>query len=352
MKSDTHWMPARITRLPRPDADGARVRDHARVGRRGRRTSRAPTCRCRCWSASRAQVGCRRAPTRWSASPTAAPGASRSSAWTTAAAARSRCGGWPPATGCWSASRRATSSSTSPRPATCWWPAASASRRWSSWRSGWARWPRAAACRAHALRRAQRRRAGLPAAAAGGAGRCEPQRPGPHRQRADRLRRRDRGAAAAAASSTPAARCRCSKPSSAPGRRPAAPPADLRFETFGSSGRLRGAGLRGAHPAPRPRDHVPADSTLARSARSRRRADAVGLPARRMRAVRDGRAGGRRRDRPPRRVPQRAREGSEARRICACVSRAVGTITIDSAWRPDSPMRLPKLCAMIAQTAC
>jgi vanillate O-demethylase ferredoxin subunit len=25
------------------------------------------------------------------------------------------------------------------------------------------------------------------------------------------------------------------------------------------------------------------------------------------------------------------------RRICACVSRAVGTITLDSAWRPDNP---------------
>ena len=24
-------------------------------------------------------------------------------------------------------------------------------------------------------------------------------------------------------------------------------------------------------------------------------------------------------------------------RICACVSRAVGTITLDSAWRPESP---------------
>jgi ferredoxin len=30
-------------------------------------------------------------------------------------------------------------------------------------------------------------------------------------------------------------------------------------------------------------------------------------------------------------------EKREGRRICACVSRAVGSITLDSAWRPDTP---------------
>jgi hypothetical protein len=30
-------------------------------------------------------------------------------------------------------------------------------------------------------------------------------------------------------------------------------------------------------------------------------------------------------------------EKAAGRRICACVSRAVGTITLDSAWRPDNP---------------
>ena len=30
-------------------------------------------------------------------------------------------------------------------------------------------------------------------------------------------------------------------------------------------------------------------------------------------------------------------EKQSGRRICACVSRVVGTITLDSAWRPDNP---------------
>ncbi|RYF70848.1 MAG: oxidoreductase, partial [Comamonadaceae bacterium] len=31
-----------------------------------------------------------------------------------------------------------------------------------------------------------------------------------------------------------------------------------------------------------------------------------------------------------------AHEKGASTRICACVSRAVGTLTIDCAWRPDS----------------
>jgi len=31
-----------------------------------------------------------------------------------------------------------------------------------------------------------------------------------------------------------------------------------------------------------------------------------------------------------------AHEKQQSQRICACVSRAVGTVTLDSAWRPDA----------------
>ena len=237
------------------------------------------------------------------------------------------------------------------RRATCWWPAASASRRWSAWRSAWrALAERSGVPRAHALRRPQRGRTGLPAACCSealGDAACRPRTRAARRSTSPPRSRRCRPAA----SSTPAARCRCSKRVKRAWAGAGRPPADLRFETFGSSGRLRDAGLRGAHSAPRPGDHGAGRQHAARSARGRRRADAVGLPARRMRPVRDGRARGRRRDRPPRRVPQRAREGGRASASApACRVRSARS----RSTRPGGPkVHEPcTLCAIIAQPSC
>ena len=138
------------------------------------------------------------------------------------------------------------------RRATCWWPAASASRRWCCMAQRLAALAQRGGVPVRMLygARSAEELAYLPAAA-GSARRCA--RPACRRTPAarHRLRRRDRGAAAPAASSTPAGRCRCSKRSSAPGRgRPAAGrPAlrDLRQQRPAAD-----AGLRGAHSAPRP----------------------------------------------------------------------------------------------------
>jgi ferredoxin-NADP reductase len=112
--------------------------------------------------------------------------------------------------------------------------------------------------------------------------------------------------------------------------------ADLRFETFGSSGRLAAQAFEVRIPRHGLAIAVPADSTLLEALEAAgvqtlwdcRRGE-CGLCALDVLAV-DGEID-------HRDVFLSEHEKAQGRRICACVSRAVGTITIDSAWRPDSP---------------
>lgn len=111
--------------------------------------------------------------------------------------------------------------------------------------------------------------------------------------------------------------------------------ADLRFETFGSSGRLAAQAFEVRIPRHGLSLTVPADGTLLETLEAAgvetlwdcRRGE-CGLCAVDVLAV-DGEID-------HRDVFLSAHEKEQGRRMCACVSRAVGTITIDSAWRPDS----------------
>ncbi|MBT2299769.1 oxidoreductase [Variovorax paradoxus] len=113
-------------------------------------------------------------------------------------------------------------------------------------------------------------------------------------------------------------------------------PADLRFETFGSSGRLAAQAFEVRIPRHDLAITVPADGTLLEALEAAgvqtlwdcRRGE-CGLCAMDVLAV-EGEID-------HRDVFLSEHEKTEGRRICACVSRAVGRITIDSAWRPDSP---------------
>lgn len=113
------------------------------------------------------------------------------------------------------------------------------------------------------------------------------------------------------------------------------PAADLRFETFGSSGRLPAQAFEVRIPRHDLRITVPADGSLLEALDAAgvqtlwdcRRGE-CGLCAMDVLAI-EGEID-------HRDVFLSEHEKREGRRICACVSRAVGTITIDSAWRPDS----------------
>jgi ferredoxin-NADP reductase len=113
------------------------------------------------------------------------------------------------------------------------------------------------------------------------------------------------------------------------------PPADLRFETFGSSGRLPAQAFEVRIPRHALSIQVPADSSLLEALEAAgvqtlwdcRRGE-CGLCAMDVLAV-DGEID-------HRDVFLSEQEKREGRRICACVSRAVGSITLDSSWRPDS----------------
>ncbi|VTU34283.1 Phenoxybenzoate dioxygenase subunit beta [Variovorax sp. PBL-H6] len=113
-------------------------------------------------------------------------------------------------------------------------------------------------------------------------------------------------------------------------------PADLRFETFGSSGRLPVQAFEVRIPRHDLRIQVPAESSLLEALEAAgvqtlwdcRRGE-CGLCAMDVLAV-DGEID-------HRDVFLSEKEKREGRRICACVSRAVGSITLDSAWRPDAP---------------
>ncbi|WP_076999065.1 PDR/VanB family oxidoreductase [Variovorax sp. KK3] len=114
------------------------------------------------------------------------------------------------------------------------------------------------------------------------------------------------------------------------------PAADLRFETFGSSGRLPAQAFEVRIPRHDLCITVPADGSLLEALEAAgvqalwdcRRGE-CGLCAMDVLAV-DGEID-------HRDVFLAEHEKREGRRICACVSRAVGTLTIDSAWRPDAP---------------
>jgi ferredoxin-NADP reductase len=114
------------------------------------------------------------------------------------------------------------------------------------------------------------------------------------------------------------------------------PPADLRFETFGSSGRLPAQTFEVRIPRHGLSIQVPAESSLLEALEAAgvqtlwdcRRGE-CGLCAMDVLAV-DGEID-------HRDVFLSEQEKREGRRICACVSRAVGSITLDSAWRPDTP---------------
>ncbi|MDM0023043.1 PDR/VanB family oxidoreductase [Variovorax saccharolyticus] len=114
------------------------------------------------------------------------------------------------------------------------------------------------------------------------------------------------------------------------------PQADLRFETFGSSGRLPTQAFEVRIPRHDLAITVAAGSTLLEALEGAgiqtlwdcRRGE-CGLCAMDVLAL-DGEID-------HRDVFLSEHEKQEGRRICACVSRAVGSITLDSAWRPDNP---------------
>ncbi len=112
------------------------------------------------------------------------------------------------------------------------------------------------------------------------------------------------------------------------------PLADLRFETFGSSGRLAAQPFEVRIPRHNLAITVPTDSTLLEALEAAgvetlwdcRRGE-CGLCAMDVLAV-EGEID-------HRDVFLSAHEKAQGQRICACVSRAAGTLTLDSAWRPE-----------------
>ena len=112
--------------------------------------------------------------------------------------------------------------------------------------------------------------------------------------------------------------------------------ADLRFETFGSSGRLAAQAFEVRIPRHDLAITVPAGGTLLEALEGAgvqtlwdcRRGE-CGLCAMDVLAI-DGEID-------HRDVFLSEHEKQSGHKICACVSRAVGTITLDSAWRPESP---------------
>ncbi len=112
------------------------------------------------------------------------------------------------------------------------------------------------------------------------------------------------------------------------------PPAGLRYETFGSSGRFAPQAFRVQLPRHKLDITVPADCSLLEALNqagvqtiSDCKRGECGLCAMDVLAV-DGEID-------HRDVFLSDHEKDEGRRICACVSRVVGGITLDSAWRPD-----------------
>lgn len=113
------------------------------------------------------------------------------------------------------------------------------------------------------------------------------------------------------------------------------PAADLRYETFGSSGRLAPQPFRVRIPRHALDITVPANCSLLDAleqagvqALSDCKRGECGLCAMDVLAV-EGEVD-------HRDVYLSEHEKQESKRICACVSRVIGSITLDSAWRPES----------------
>jgi vanillate O-demethylase ferredoxin subunit len=113
------------------------------------------------------------------------------------------------------------------------------------------------------------------------------------------------------------------------------PPSDLRFETFGSSGRLPTQAFRLTVPRHGIDIEVPPGSTLLEAL------EGAGVPT--IADCRRGECGlcvmdvvSVQGEIDHRDVFLSAHEKAGCKRICVCVSRAVGNITLDSAWRPDA----------------
>lgn len=111
---------------------------------------------------------------------------------------------------------------------------------------------------------------------------------------------------------------------------------DLRFETFGSSGRLPTQAFRLQVPRHGIDIMVPSDTTLLEAL------EGAGVPT--ISDCRRGECGlcamdvvSVQGEIDHRDVFLSAHEKAACQRICVCVSRAVGNVTLDSAWRPDSP---------------
>lgn len=128
------------------------------------------------------------------------------------------------------------------------------------------------------------------------------------------------------------------------------PVQDLRFETFGSSGRLAAQAFEVRIPRHGLTLTVPADTTLLDALEaagvqtlSDCRRGECGLCAMDVLAL-DGEID-------HRDVFLSAHEKQAASRLCACVSRAVGTVTLDSAYRDDSPCGDRAARSRIAQQA-
>ena len=114
------------------------------------------------------------------------------------------------------------------------------------------------------------------------------------------------------------------------------PISDLRFETFGSSGRLPTQAFRLQVPRHGVDIMVPSDTTLLEAL------EGAGVPT--ISDCRRGECGlcamdvvSVQGEIDHRDVFLSAHEKAACQRICVCVSRAVGNVTLDSAWRPDSP---------------
>jgi dimethylamine monooxygenase subunit B len=113
------------------------------------------------------------------------------------------------------------------------------------------------------------------------------------------------------------------------------PAADLRWETFGSSGRMAPAPFKVRVPSHGLEFDVPADTTLLDALR------AAGIDA--ISDCRKGECGlcamdvvGCEGEIDHRDVFLSPEEKSHGRKLCVCVSRARGVLTLDSGWRPDA----------------
>ena len=142
---------------------------------------------------------------------------------------------------------------------------------------------------------------------------------GAHRRPAADVRRRGRAAGSIstprspgwrpAASSTSAARSACWRRPSGAWQQSGRPVEQLRFETFGNSGRFASQPFKVKIPRLDLVVEVPQNQTMLDALEDGRRRHDLRLPARRVRVVRPAHPRGGRHRRPPRRVLQRRGEG-------------------------------------------